>query len=369
MNPNLGASARTLQDWILLGHAESIQSSVALRNDGDLRRWLAAENVPHRLSPMVWPDRADLVRSLWQAWQLRRWMNQLGSNYIHCYEHDLYPFAALLRSITSFPLVCHIHFAVGRDFAAWAFGGPRKRPDAVIWTSHRQRADSSAALEGLVSDECQHVIPLGVDLRRFGTQSAARQEFRSRFGLSPSDIVISAACALRARKRVDDFVALVRAIHERYPQVVGVLAGGEVPGDEAYAQEIIPRLRSAEQNGGFKWLGNLEPIEPLLQGSDIFVSTSEYETFGMSVLESMACAKTVVAYEGGSIGEVVADAGAIVPTGDLNALIEVTEALVTNAARRHELGEAARRRVSTEFNPENSLKQLVRIYASLKRPE
>ena len=51
---------------------------------------------------------------------------------IHCYEHDLYPFAVTLRMLTSLPLICHVHFAPERDFLLWAFGSRRKRPDAVI---------------------------------------------------------------------------------------------------------------------------------------------------------------------------------------------------------------------------------------------
>ena len=165
--------------------------------------------------------------------------------------------------------------------------------------------------------ERQHVVPLGLDLRRFGSRADVRDMTRREFGIDSGDVVVGAASALRGRKRIDDFLALVRALRERHRNVVGLLAGGEVAGDETYAREVIPRIRSMEAAGGFRWLGNLEPIEPFMHAVDIFVSTSEYETFGMSVLEAMACGKPVVAYRGGSVHEVVGDTGSIVSTCDL----------------------------------------------------
>jgi glycosyltransferase involved in cell wall biosynthesis len=368
INPNLGASARSLQDWILLGRQEAMRATVALRTDGDLRRWLAAERIPYMLNPMPWPDRANALRSVMHAWKATRWMKGHKAQCIHCYEHDLYPFAVVLRMLTSLPLVCHVHFAPERDFLLWAFGSPRKLPDAVIWTSAQQQKDCASAIDGIVSPERQHVVPLGLDLRRFGSQAAARDATRRELGIGVGDVVVGAASALRGRKRIDDFLDLVRALRERHSNVVGLLAGGEVPGDEAYAREVIPRIRAAEAAGGFRWLGNLEPVEPFMHAIDIFVSTSEYETFGMSVLEAMACAKPVVAYRGGAVHEVVGDSGSIVSTADLADLIASVERLIVDRQLRVELGEAAKRRVAMHYDPRKSLNQLLQIYGSIRVP-
>jgi glycosyltransferase involved in cell wall biosynthesis len=366
INPNLGASARSLQDWILLGRPDALRSAVALRTDGDLRRWLDAERIPNLLNPMPWPDRANALRSAFHAWRIRRWMKAHGAQVIHCYEHDLYPFAVALRMLTSLPLVCHIHFAPERPFLSWAFGSPRKRPDAVVWTSSQQQKDCAPAIDGIVPLERQHVVPLGLDLRRFGSLAAGRDETRRALGIAPGDVVVGAASALRGRKRIDDFLGLVRALREKHPNVIGALAGGEVPGDEEYARDVIPRIRAAEAAGGFRWLGNLEPVEPFMHAIDIFVSTSEYETFGMSVLEAMACGKPVVGYRGGSVHEVVGDTGGIVPNADMANLMASVERLVADPQRRAALGDAARHRVAVEYDPRKSLDHLLRIYATIR---
>jgi glycosyltransferase involved in cell wall biosynthesis len=364
MNPNLGASARSLQDWVLLGKSAGLSISVVLQNDGALRRWLQATGVPHIQDPMHWPARRRVLLSAMHAWKLKRWMKKQGVQVIHCYEHDLYPFATALKWVTLLPLICHIHFAPNRGFASWAFG-PRRQPDAVIWTSRQQKEDCAEIMAGLVPASKQHVIPLGIDVARFGSHVEQRAEFRQRLGIGPETILIGMACALRARKRIDDFLELMRRLHAEHSNIVGMLAGGEVPGDEAYAREVIPRIKAAEANGTIRWVGHLEPVEPFTQATDIFISTSEYETFGMSVLEAMACGKAVAAYRGGSVYEIVAGAGLIAETGDVSGLLSAVRALVGSSDLRRDLGMAAKRRVMAEYNPRQSLLQLRQVYESI----
>jgi glycosyltransferase involved in cell wall biosynthesis len=316
---------------------------------------------------MPWPDRSKFLLSLSHALKLKWWMDKEQTQVIHCYEHDLYPFAVALRAVTSLPLVCHFHFAVERQFSEWAFGGTRKQPDAIIWTSRQQQEDCRAAIDDVVPPERQYVIPLGLDLTRFGVREDQREPFRQQLGISPDAIVVGSACALRPRKRVDDFLALIRALHYANPNVVGMMAGGVAAGDEAYAAEVIPRIKALEATGRFFWLGFLEPIEPFIQATDIFVSTSEYETFGMSVLEAMACGKPVVAYRGGSVYEIVDDAGLIVETGAQDELLAAVQSLIADKSLRDRLGAAARQRVADEYDPRKSLIQIKGVYATVMR--
>jgi glycosyltransferase involved in cell wall biosynthesis len=173
------------------------------------------------------------------------------------------------------------------------------------------------------------------------------------------------ASALRQRKRIEDFLQMIRNLRQRHPHVMGVLAGGMVSGEQPYAEGLMARLKAEEAEGHFRWLGNLEHIEPFMQGIDVYVSTSEYETFGMSVCEAMACGRPVVAYRAGSLPEVMEDTGRLVALGDVSALTAAVEDLVVNETTRTQIGEGARRRVVEHFDCTDSLRQLRALFGSV----
>ena len=71
-----------------------------------------------------WRTAADIFR-------VGRWAKARGVQVVHCNEHNVYPYGAWLARWLGVPIVCHMRFIVGADFARWAFGG-RRAPDALI---------------------------------------------------------------------------------------------------------------------------------------------------------------------------------------------------------------------------------------------
>lgn len=365
-NANMGSTSRILQNWLLLGREQRrLNGCVAVQQAGPFAAWLEEQGVPHVVTPMPWFDRWRPARSLWAAWRLARWARAQRVEVIHCNEHDVYPFALLLRRMLRLPLVCHVRFAVERGYCQWAFGTPRRCPDALLWTSQQQRDDCRSAVEGIVPDQRQHLVRLGVNLRTSGQRAAERETFRAQWGLTSDQIVIGTASALRPVKKIDDFIRLVERLARENPRVAGLIAGPVRPGDEGYLAQLLAQIDAAQLGSRLQWLKRVDPIEPFYHACDIFVSTSEYETFGNSVCEAMACRRPVVAYQGGSVQEVVGDAGRVVETGDLENLIAETRRLVDDGAQQRELGERGRRRVESLFNPEQSLAQVLEIYDQL----
>jgi glycosyltransferase involved in cell wall biosynthesis len=170
---------------------------------------------------------------------------------------------------------------------------------------------------------------------------------------------------LRPRKRVEEFIDLVAQLAREDERVVGVLAGDAMPGDEPYREKVLKYIAASGLGRRFVWLGNLDDVEPFYHGIDVFVSTSEYETFGNSVCEAMACARPVVAYRGGSVHEVVGEAGLVVGDRDLTSLTESARRCVQRPEVRELLGRAGRERVRGRFNPADSQQQVMAIYESL----
>src|SRR5262249_3416277 len=159
-----------------------------------------------RVQPMPLPNARWPFPSLWHAWRVARWARKHGVEIIHCNEHDLYLFGVLLRRFLGLPLVCHVRFHIARQYCQWVFGGSRRLPDALLWTSRQQQEDCAEAVAGIVPPERQEIIHLGMDLARFGTLATGRNQTRQSWGVRADDIVIGTASALRPIKRIEDFI-------------------------------------------------------------------------------------------------------------------------------------------------------------------
>jgi len=363
--PIMGGTARILESWLPLGPAHGIRGFVGVQRLSDFTRWLETQEIAYTVNGMPWPSKWAALRSIWAAWRLARWARQKGIDIIHFNEHNLYPFAVLLRRFLRRPVVCHVRFSVGAEFSRWAFGSKWRQPDALLWTSQQQKDDCFAAINGVVPAFRQHVIRLGVNLRAFGTLAEGREETRAGWDIRPHEIVIGTACALRPIKRVHEFIELVARLAEKDARIVGLIAGNVVKGDESYRDQLVEQIQKTGLGRRCRWLGHLEPIEPFHHALDVFVSTSEYETFGNSVCEAMACRRAVAAYCGGSVHEVVGDTGRVVATGDLRALTAAVAELVGNPELRRYLGDLGRARVAEHFSPVKSLQELRKVYLSL----
>ncbi|WP_164103333.1 glycosyltransferase family 4 protein [Candidatus Laterigemmans baculatus] len=361
-NPNLVSTTRSLQGWLLHGRENGVLGCVVVQQEGDLAAWLREERFAVRIDPMPWPDRRNLVRAFYHVLRIARWARRQKVDLIHCNEYNVYPFGSAVAKLARLPVVCHVRCKLDAGFADWTFA--KREPEALIWCTPQMRAECGPIAERTVRGARQHVIPLGIDLGRFQSDEASRQRLRREWGVQEDDVVVGMACALRPGKRIDDFLSLAERL-ATVPRLHFVLAGGEVPGDASYFRSIHPRIESAQRNGSVRWLGHVEPVIPFLEAIDLFVSTSEHESFGMSVCEAMACKKPVTAYAACSVEEVVGSAGVVVRTGDLTGLADAVRRLSADAPLRQSLGSAARDRVATEFNPASSQRQLEAVYRSI----
>lgn len=94
----------------------------------------------------------------------------------------------------------------------------------------------------------------------------------------------------------------------------------------------------------------------------IAVSPSVYEGFGFPAGEAMACGVPVVTTDGGSLPEVVGDAGVIVPTKNHMALAHAIGDLLDNPDKRAKLGAAGYRRIQDKFLWTRAAQDAVNVY-------
>ena len=140
--------------------------------------------------------------------------------------------------------------------------------------------------------------------------------------------------------------------------------GGEVPAPGGVFRGEAARLRLLDGDvGPVRLLGRIsEEDKPLLMAAaHLFVYPSAYEGFGLDPLEAMSVGCPVVSSSGGSLVEVVGDAGLLVPPNDERALRDAVIRAWTDDALRSQLSQLGRERAA-QFTWQRTAEQTVELY-------
>jgi glycosyltransferase involved in cell wall biosynthesis len=199
------------------------------------------------------------------------------------------------------------------------------RADAVVAQS-RDTASNVARIYGV--ERPVELVPLGI--ARPPTRVSGS---RSAFGIPEGAFVMATVGRLVPRKATPQLVQVLAAAKYRDMYLLIV---GDGP-------EAIEVQRAASEMGvadRVKMLGHVTDRQKhaALSMSDVFVSTSQHEGFGLVFLEAMACGLPVVAYDrGGQIDFLSASTGAVVRLNDIHGFTQAVLDLHAAPERRVEI--------------------------------
>jgi N-acetyl-alpha-D-glucosaminyl L-malate synthase BshA len=120
----------------------------------------------------------------------------------------------------------------------------------------------------------------------------------------------------REVKRVKDVIRVFARIQRATPATLILIGDGP---ERVDAESEARELGVAEH---VRFLGRIDSVASLLQGSDLFILPSQTESFGLAALEAMACGSPVVASRAGGLPEVIDDGvnGILEPVGSVEAM-------------------------------------------------
>jgi glycosyltransferase involved in cell wall biosynthesis len=346
-----GSTSRTLEGWTRLLPAAGVHCTVTVGGPGPLFTALTNAGIRTEVRPLrVLPNKRWPFPFLRASLRLSGVARSSASQLIHVNEHDHHLVAASAARLARVPVLTHLRFRPEAQYAAWLFKR-RRQPARLFFTSRTQMLDSAESLRAVVPESRWRVLPNGLDFSTFGLDASARQPLRAAWGVDDDTVVLGVACAISPRKRVDHLVRVVSRLRAAGIDAVGVVAGEpHFPEDEAVVRDIRQLARDLGILEFMRFLGYIEPAEPLYHAWDICVGTSSYETFGMTMLEAMGCSCPVVSYPSGSVVEIVGSAARIVPDGDEDGLFSECFALAVDRTRRRELGLAGREHAAATYD-------------------
>lgn len=173
--------------------------------------------------------------------------------------------------------------------------------------------------------------------------------------------LICVARIVPEKKGQDVLVKAVSKLNNK-KDIICSFAGGNPSGEDNIAKlELMAKDLGVEEN--IQFLGNRSDISQLLSQSDIFILPSNYEGFGIVIIEAMLAKVPVIASDIDGPKELITDGvnGFLFRVGDHDDLAEKIEAVLNND--NSELIELAYRRAVNEFSIAKMIQQLKHVYA------
>lgn len=139
------------------------------------------------------------------------------------------------------------------------------------------------------------VIPNFVDTSRF--YQTDKGHFKKM--LAPNgERILAHVSNFRKVKRVEDVIRVFERVHAALPCKLLMI------GDGPERQSAEDLCRSLKICGDIRFLGKQEQMDEILSITDLFILPSQYESFGLSALEAMACGVPVISTNAGGLPEI-----------------------------------------------------------------
>jgi glycosyltransferase involved in cell wall biosynthesis len=180
-----------------------------------------------------------------------------------------------------------------------------------------------------------------------------RQKIRNRFGCGPDEFVLLWLGIFMPHRRLQDAIEALSRPALRGAKVKLILAGSERSYPEYFnsLKELVARL-GLEDKVTFAGKVEDDEVRDFYCGCDAFIFPNENQTWGLAVLEAMACGCPVLVSKGAAVHEVLADneTAILFPPRDPDTLAQKINYLMNQPQERDRIAQAGMSLVRTKYN-------------------
>ena len=196
-----------------------------------------------------------------------------------------------------------------------------------------------------------------VDTERFAPRISKNREYYAK----DNEKIICHVSNFRPVKRIKDVIQVFAKIQEEIPSVLLLVGEGT---ERNIAQEMVLELGLQYR---VHFLGSQDYVEDILAISDLFLLTSEKESFGLVALEAMSCGVPVVGSNAEGIPEVVNHGvtGFLHNIGDVDSMANSALEVLSDQAKFQEYSTNSRNWVLDNFSAEKHIQHYLDYYKQI----
>lgn len=231
-----------------------------------------------------------------------------------------------------------------------------EQSDAVTAVSHSLVNQTKEMLE---IRRPIHVIYNFVNEQEYRAQN--KTKLKEKCGIHKDEKVLIHISNFRKVKRLEDVIYTFARVYKKVPSKLLLIGDGPEYG------RIYDLVQELQLENAVQFLGKQKNIPSLLSMADIKLLLSEKESFGLVLLEAMACGVPCIGSNVGGIPEVINDGvtGYVEEVGDIEAFAARTIELLNDSAKWQNFSINAQNRVLQHFSSDNIKKQYEDVYAEV----
>lgn len=229
-----------------------------------------------------------------------------------------------------------------------------RQMDAVIATTPEAAAAREA--QGRTPDLIQGH---GVDTQVFQPSSSR----------PPRPLVLAQVGRIRREKGSGFFIDALCQVLPDFPEARVEIFGQAMAKDTTYAEGLKIKLQTAEVADQVHWHGEVDPdaFPDRLNQCHVLVAVPEYEGFGLTPFEGMACGLDLICTKTGALPTATdgGEQGALLDFGDLDALVAAIRTCLDSPDETLARGQQNRDRATQSFSIEREAAAITALYARL----
>ena len=300
--------------------------------------------------------------------------NEFDIYHAHSYGYFHVNTASFFKNLKNTPFVLTPHY-----HPRWSMWGGEKREkvrglydsliaqkvidsvDRIIGVSRNEISLLSQALD--ISKEKVRIIPNGISQEEF-TPIPDGDRFRERYDIDGKMVLFTGRLA--SNKGLIHLVETMPEVLEDHPDTTFVVVGE----DEGMRDKMLEKAKNLDVKDHLKIIDYIEDysvFKSSYSAADVFFLPSEYEAFGIVLLEAMMCETPCVATRVGGVPEVVShgETGYLCEYGDTDSFASHISALLDDPKGRKKMGRKGRKRVKKKFTWKKVTRQVSKVYEEL----